>query len=188
MHIWRIIKWGHAGRGRIKTAGKPIITANVQLATGRPAWRSGSYKGNTFFPFFFFFIKYYYSIARRRVYAAITQLCFLVLLDRAYCYSCHSVFSLRCSTVEVEEEVERGAGQFWQNGGRGLFFISFSASTPSLRPSSRSRGALASVFHRNCGRPCEDPTRRRGKTTQAKFSLWSPPPPACHLHPHPHPS
>lgn len=48
----RIIKWGHAGRGRIKTAGKLIITANVQLATGRPAWRTGSSEGNKFLIFF----------------------------------------------------------------------------------------------------------------------------------------
>lgn len=94
------------------------------------------------------------------------QLCFLVLrekIDGAYCYSRHSAFSLRCSTEEEEVEGSRPVPEVWGWGG-GLFFISSSTSAPSLCPSSHCRGALASLFHcRSCGRPCEDPTRCRGK-------------------------
>lgn len=114
--------------------------------------------------YFFFFIDVTIRLTQEESARRLLLLCFLTFhrkIDGAYCYSCHRAFSLRCSGEEEEEEAEGGAGQFRRGGG--------CSSSPPLPPhppsgpSSYSRGALASVFHRSSGRPCEDPTRRRGK-------------------------
>lgn len=97
-------------------------------------------------------------------------------INRAYCYSCHSAFSLRCSTEEA------GGG-----GGGVLHLLLYLRTLRPLQPESWCVSISVPEELREAVRGPIKARRPERQTTRAKFSSWSPPSPPPTSLPHPSP-